>query len=140
MTHNIALTANIAGHVVMLGSNGKVVEQGTVAEVLKMDPKLRKQVELEKAEADTDGKESDELAKLDDGKGKLVVPEEKAIGRVEFAAIKLFLNGVGGPLMWTLYIGFCWAGVMMDVSRTWYVGYWSSQYEGKDPSEVDSRK
>jgi hypothetical protein len=124
----------------MLGRSGKVIEQGTVQDVLKMDPKLRKQVELEKAEADTSGKETDDMDKPDDGKGKLVVPEEKAIGRVEFAAIKLYLAGVGGPLMWAGYICFLWGGILLDVSRTWYVGYWSSQYEGKDPTEVDSHK
>ena len=140
VTHNIALTAGIADYVVMLGRNGKVVQQGTTQEVLKKEPTLRKQVEQERADADIDGKEGSGVPKDDDIKGKLVVPEEKAIGRVEYAALGLYFGGAGGVLTWAAPVGCFWLGIILDVSRTWYAGFWSSQYEGKDPSEVNSLK
>ena len=140
VTHNIALTAGIADYVVMLGRNGRVVEQGTTQEILKKEPTLRKQVEQEQVDADTDGKEGLGEPKDDDAKGKLMVPEEKAIGRVEFAALGIYFGGAGGVLTWVALISCCWLGIILDVSRTWYAGFWSSQYEGKDPSEVNSLK
>jgi ABC-type multidrug transport system ATPase subunit len=140
VTHNIALTANIAGYVVMLSRSGRVAEQGTVEEVLKMDAKLRRQIEQEKADGDGGIKEGGDTPETDDGKGKLIIPEEKAIGRVEFAAYALFLKAIGSPLEWTAFLIFFWFGTLLDVSMTWYVGYWSSQYEGKLPSEVNSSR
>ena len=141
VTHNIALTSNIAEYVVKLGRSGKVAEQGTVKEVLKMDSALRKQIEQEKAEADVIDKEEGVVtAQPDEGKGRLVVPEEKAIGRVDFAAIALFLKAVGGPAMWLGFVAIFWLATLFDVAKTWYIGYWSSQYEGRDPSDVNSSK
>jgi ABC-type multidrug transport system ATPase subunit len=140
VTHNIALTANIAGYVVMLSRSGRVAEHGTVEDVLKMDVKLRKQIEQERADEDGGDKEGSDAVEADDGKGKLVVPEEKAIGRVEFAAFALFLRAVGSPFMWAAFIAFFWSATLFTISKTWYVGYWSSQYEGRLPSEVNSSK
>ena len=74
------------------------------------------------------------------GKGRLVVPEEKAIGRVDFAAIALFLKAVGGPAMWLGFVAIFWLATLFDVAKTWYIGYWSSQYEGREPSDVNSSK
>jgi ABC-type glutathione transport system ATPase component len=106
VTHNIALAANIAGYVVVLGRSGRVAEHGTVEEVLRMDAKLKKQIEQERVDEDGGGKEGGDSQVRDDGKGKLVVPEEKAIGRVEFAAFALYLRAVGSPLEWTAFITF----------------------------------
>jgi ABC-type microcin C transport system duplicated ATPase subunit YejF len=135
VTHNIALTANIAGYIVVLGRSGRVAEHGTVEEVLKMDVKLRRQVEDKE-----DGDGGCDAAPTNDGKGKLVIPEEKAIGRVEFAAFALFLRAIGSPFVWAGFTTFFWSATLFDVGKTWYIGYWSSQYEGRLPSEVNSAK
>lgn len=141
VTHNIALTAGIAKHVVVLGRQGKVSAQGPVSDVLKKDSRLRAQVEKEREEV-----EEDIETKLDEdteGKGdaktsagKLIVAEEKAMGRVEMAAIMLYVGGVGGPLIWTLILGTRWVGALMMIFQVWFVGYWSNQYLKYPASEV----
>ncbi|KAI5122640.1 hypothetical protein M0805_008724 [Coniferiporia weirii] len=130
VTHNIALTAPIASHVVDLGGDGSVSAQGSVSEVLKKDHQLRVQVEKELEEVSEDVED-----KLDEGEkpggkdgadtdnakkdvGKLVVAEEKAMGRVEMAALML------------------WFSIAVMILQTWFVGYWSSQYERHTASEV----
>ena len=144
VTHNIALAAPIADHVVVLGRHGSVSAQGSVIEVLKKDARLRAQVEKEKEEveedietkldeskADKDAQEGDKKAA-----GKLVVAEEKAMGRVELAAVLLYTASIGGATAWTLILGSRLFGQALYIVGPWFVGYWSSQYETHAPSEV----
>ena len=76
--------------------------QGSVADVLKRNTTFRAEVEKdEKMLSDEIDRKVDEDVKVDaEGKkaaGKLVVAEEKAIGRVRWAALMLFIAGVGNP-------------------------------------------
>ncbi|KAH8108752.1 P-loop containing nucleoside triphosphate hydrolase protein [Phellopilus nigrolimitatus] len=101
VTHNIALTAGIAKHIVVLGRQGKVSAQGPVSEILKKDSHLQAQVEKEREEVEEDieTKLDEDTKDNNDAKtsvGKLVVAEGKAMGRVEMAAIMLYVGGVGG--------------------------------------------
>ena len=150
VTHNIALAAPIAENVVVLGRNGMVTSHGTVADVLKNDARLRRQAEdrskIEDVEADIDNKE----AKADDGKskskdaedkdkqskGKLVVAEEKAIGRVKWAALKIFVDGVGGPWMWAFILFTYFFSEVVNIYQRAIMGYWTSQYDTHPASEV----
>ncbi|KAI5122628.1 hypothetical protein M0805_008717 [Coniferiporia weirii] len=146
VTHNIALTAPIASHVVDLEGDGSVSAQGSVSEVLKKDHQLRVQVEkgLEEASENVEdkldegekpvGKDSADADNKDTG--KLVVAEEKAMGRIEMAAIMLYVRGVGGPLKWTVLLGIRWFSLVVMILQTWFVGYWSSQYERHPASEI----
>lgn len=142
VTHNIALAAPIASFVVLLGRHGTVSATGTVSEVLKKDSHLRAQLEKAREEEEEDidikaeeaGKGDDEATKQ--ASGKLVVAEEKAIGRVELAAFMLYVKGVGGPLIWSIFIAALSAAMVVKVGQTWFVGYWSSQYENHDSTEV----
>lgn len=141
VTHNIALAAPIADHVLLLGKNGKVLKQGTVADVLKHSAKLRAQVvspEETKGEEETAKETKEEPAKSVDkaAAGKLVVAEEKAIGRLGLAALMLYVRSYGGLTAWTitaLLLGFT---VLSEVAQPWFVGIWSSQYERHPASEI----
>ncbi|KAH8113755.1 P-loop containing nucleoside triphosphate hydrolase protein [Phellopilus nigrolimitatus] len=141
VTHNIALTASIAKHVVVLGRQGKFSAQGPVSEILKKDTRLRAQAEKEReaieedieTKLDGDKKDKDDTRK---STGKLVVAEEKAMGRVEIAATMLYVGGVGGPLIWTLILGTRWVAILGMIFQVWFVGYWSNQYIKHPASEV----
>lgn len=147
VTHNIALAAPIAGFVVLLGRRGTVVASGSVSDVLKKDSNLRAQIEKAREEEEEDvnihaekvGKRDDDTAKQ--AIGKLVVAEEKALGRVELAAFMLLVKAIGGPLIWAAFITAMVAAMLLNVGQTWFVGYWSSQYEKHaDPAEIPVAK
>ncbi|KAI5122642.1 hypothetical protein M0805_008726 [Coniferiporia weirii] len=152
VTHNIALTAPISSHVISLGVNGTVSAQGTVSDVLKKDSRLRAQAEKGHEDVnknvedklDESGKPEDkddadpDAAKKD--AGKLVVAEEKAMGRIEMAAIMLYVRGVGGPLTWALIWGIRLLALLAIISQTWFMGYWSNQYEKYPSSDVPALK
>ena len=141
VTHNIALTAPIADHVLLLTKDGHVSMQGSVADVLRRNTTFRAEVEKDEkvlsreidGEADEDAKEDTEGKKV---AGKLVVAEEKAMGHVRWAALMLFIAGVGTPLVWAAFTAIQWTSLLMFIGQTWFMGYWSSQYEIRPPSEV----
>lgn len=136
VTHNIALVAPITAHVVLLGASGCVVAQGTISEVLKQDQRLRDQLEkdievVEKTEVVDEDKLRTESKRA---AGKLVIAEEKAMGRVERAATMLYVNGMGGPSVLAFLLGLVWVKTLVEISTTWFMGHWSSQYEISAPS------
>lgn len=146
VSHSIALAAPIASFVVLLGRHGTVSATGSVSDVLKKDSFLRTQLEKaceearEEEEGDIDlkteetGKGDDEMMKQ--ASGKLIIAEEKAIGRAELAAFMLYIRGIGGPLVWSIFIIALSAAMLVKVGQTWFVGYWSSQYESHSQTEV----
>ena len=60
VTHNIALAAPLAGHVVLLGRHGIVAATGSVSDVLKKDSDLRAQMQKEEEEKERVRKEEEE--------------------------------------------------------------------------------
>jgi ABC-type transport system involved in cytochrome bd biosynthesis fused ATPase/permease subunit len=97
VTHNVAMTADIADYVVSLGVDGRVRAKGTVEEALKRDSKLKKEVaqeekELKKAEKEKSGEVAaepeGEAPQAGEGDGKLIMKEEVAEGHVSWAARK----------------------------------------------------
>ncbi|EJC97739.1 P-loop containing nucleoside triphosphate hydrolase protein [Fomitiporia mediterranea MF3/22] len=145
VTHNISLAGPIAGYVVVLTRHGTVSAQGTVSEVLKKDSRLRAEAEKEREaveqeiESEVDEAIKDKDADAEDSKktaGKLVVAEEKAMGRVELAAIMLYVSSMGGAFVWIVIIGSLILAMVIMVMQQWFVGYWSNQYETRPASEV----
>ena len=142
VTHDVALVASITGHVLLLGRHGQVSATGTVAEVLKHDQKLKAQVEKKREEIEeVDAKEEGDLGKNSEEQatvatGKLIVAEEKALGRVELAAVMLYIGGMGGLLIWVAIIGSTVLALFVTFSESWFIGVWSSQYEIYAPSEI----
>ena len=153
VTHNLALGATVAEHVLVLGKHGKVAMHGPVSEVLQKDVHLREQMEKEKREIDEDietkleeeDTKGDAKAKATDTEdktsaGKLVVAEEKAMGRVKLSAIMLYVNAVGGAFVWFSVVGIRWLGIAIMLFQSWFLGYWSNQYNIHPPSEVPTYK
>lgn len=87
-THNVAMTSPIADFVVSLGSDGRVLSQGTLSKALATSRTLTKglkaeEAELRKAEETVDG----EVPEIPESKsGKLMVAEEVAEGHVSWSA------------------------------------------------------
>ncbi|KAJ4477282.1 hypothetical protein J3R30DRAFT_3657757 [Lentinula aciculospora] len=153
VTHNISLTRSIAGFVVSL-KDGHVVRQGTVLEVLGVSEKEQIE-ELETKETiETIEQIEDEIAANQDessrtksknsppveGQGKLIVAEEVQIGNVGWPAVRLLLEGLGGKHVVLFVTSFFTSFLMSELAeifQTWFLGYWASQYEQKDPSEVN---
>lgn len=85
------MASPIADFVVALGTDGRVTSQGTVADALKHNKRLRAELEKEKAAEDkaeqtVDDSDSAQKKKSD---GKLVVAEEIAEGHVRWPASTL---------------------------------------------------
>lgn len=142
VTHNIALAAPIAKNVLRLGRNGKVLRYGTVADVLQISTKLREEIEKQRKLND----ESEETGTKEIGtedvqdvtpSGKLIIAEEKAVGKLEFAAILMYLRACGNPVIWTLALSLICLSIILNISQIWFIGIWSSQYEDRSPSEVN---
>ncbi|KAF8969860.1 hypothetical protein BDZ97DRAFT_1902271 [Flammula alnicola] len=122
VTHNVALAGPIANFVVSIGLDGSVQTQGTDIDVgLANDPILALEVEHDKALIEMEKEEIQPTPQtiLD---GKLVVAEEIVEGHITWRSMKLLLLGFGGnhPILFF----------------TWFLGFWGSQYETHDPSEV----
>lgn len=71
--------------------------------------------------------------------GQLVLAEELVEGHVTWKSFMLFLQAHAGsrPLFYTLlWTSFFVIAGFMSVSKNWFLGYWGSQYERREPSEV----
>ncbi|KAJ3907880.1 hypothetical protein F5879DRAFT_939640 [Lentinula edodes] len=165
VTHNTSLTHPIAGYVVSL-KDGQVAKQGTVAEVLgvseieQVDGSSAENVEnvetietIEQIEdeiagnhdgsggsnGEGDGTKSKKSPPVE-GQGKLIVAEEIQIGNVGWPAVRLLIKGLGGQHV-ILFVASVFASFLLsesaEIFQTWFLGIWASQYERKDPSEVD---
>ena len=90
-THNVAMASPIADFVVSLGTDGRVVSQGTLSKVLAKDDKLAEELaeereEIEKAAHEIDAVQPDQTDAPKKGDGKLVVSEEISEGHVSWQA------------------------------------------------------
>ena len=89
-THNVAMVSPIADFVVDVGSDGRILSQGTLENALAHDSKLLKDVEheaeeLQKADQEIDGEKAEDV-NAPSSAGKLVVAEEMELGHVGWRA------------------------------------------------------
>ncbi|KAI0768312.1 P-loop containing nucleoside triphosphate hydrolase protein [Trametes elegans] len=142
VTHNVAMVSPFADFVVDMGSDGRILSQGSIDTALAHDAKLLKEVkqereEIEKAEVEVDAeKPEEETAKQ--AAGKLVVAEEIEQGHVGWPALVLYLGNMARrPLLfWAIYLsGFILRHSFLNL-QTWYLGYWASQYETHPADEI----
>ncbi|KAF9807084.1 hypothetical protein IEO21_08395 [Rhodonia placenta] len=142
VTHNVAMATPIAEFVVSLGTDGRIVSQGSLSKALARDKKLSEEVadenqEIKKAENEVDHGEPNVEAKKSDG--KLILAEEVSVGHVSWAALRMFFSSLGGGhpfLFWMLCVGTLALSELADTIQTWFLGFWARQYEDHDPSEV----
>ena len=83
-----------ADFVVSLGSDGRVLAQGSFSDVLSHNTKLRQAVsdnmkQVKKADQEVDGDNPDEVKDASDG--KLVVEEESGVGHLSWASCEFNL-------------------------------------------------
>ncbi|KAH7913221.1 hypothetical protein BJ138DRAFT_1059515 [Hygrophoropsis aurantiaca] len=141
VTHNVAMASPIAHFMVSLGA-GRVVSHGSIAEVIAKDDKLAAELakDQEIVERESETIEADTQIKTEvKADGKLVVAEEILVGRVSWAAFKLYLIGLGGDyplLFWIIFLGLMGMTDLINTIQTWFLGYWASQYEIQPASEV----
>ncbi|KAH7929355.1 P-loop containing nucleoside triphosphate hydrolase protein [Leucogyrophana mollusca] len=150
VTHNVAMTSVIAHFVVSLGSNGRIVSQGSISDAIAKDGKLaaemaKEQEAIEEAIEETIDQEPDTIDAEQEVEaetavdGKLVVAEEILEGHISWPAFKLYLASLGGQyplLFWVVFVGLMVITDLVDSVQTWFLGYWASQYEDHAPSEV----
>jgi hypothetical protein len=131
VTHSVVMTSRIAGFVISLGLDGCVRSQGSISDALAKDELLAKEVSkeqeiLEAAEKELDDPVAGEEPKKKDG--KLIIPEEIALGHVGWNALYLYFQGMGGayviPFFLVLVISIVVTEVL-DATQTWYLGYWA---------------
>ncbi|KAF7966730.1 hypothetical protein HWV62_37249 [Athelia sp. TMB] len=139
VTHNIAMIGPIAQFVLSLGTDGRIVSQGTISEALVHDETLAKEEASETeimAKADTEIDPDIEKTKPD---GTLIVAENIAEGRITWETLKAFFLKTGGEhpfLFWAVYLGLAFGGAFTDSFGPWWLGVWASQYETHHSSEV----
>ncbi|KAJ3814679.1 P-loop containing nucleoside triphosphate hydrolase protein [Lentinula aff. lateritia] len=142
VTHNTALLSPLARHVVGIALDGKII-QGTVADVILNHTILAAQlIKSEtgslKAHSKSFGEEQPMQKELHNSQGALVLAEEMEIGHVSWKAFKLYLNGLNKrPMV------FFWGLITMMLLnalnyslQSWFLGYWSSQYDSQPASSV----
>lgn len=140
-THNVALTSPISGHIVAIGQDGVAREVSDISEVLGSDKILASEVAKEEDEAEVEKEVIDMTNEKNEKEadGKLILAEEIEEGHVSWKAIKLYLKGLGGDapvFFFTIWL----AGTVLveacNMFAVWFLGYWGTQYETHDPSEV----
>jgi ABC-type nitrate/sulfonate/bicarbonate transport system ATPase subunit len=85
VTHNVALAGPLANFVVSIGSDGKIVSQGSVGEALSRNLVTENENEMRNS---VDGATDNVEALIGNGKasGKLMTDEEVALGHISPAA------------------------------------------------------
>src|ERR1700761_1814000 len=120
------MVSEVADFVVSLGTDGRIASQGSVADALRSNPKLRieaeKDEELEKKgeQVVDDTNPADDKETKPKKDGKLMVAEEVAEGHVDWPALKLFLLALGGVGFWAMYFaGFVLADAAVLLQTYW---------------------
>ncbi|EJF59658.1 P-loop containing nucleoside triphosphate hydrolase protein [Dichomitus squalens LYAD-421 SS1] len=142
VTHNIAMVSPIADFVVDVGSDGRILSQGTLSNALAHDDKLLEEVqheaeELQRAEEEIDGEKPEDVNDKSNA-GKLVVAEEIEEGHVGLQAMLLYLGNLSTrPLIfWFIYVSAYSLRHFITNVQSWWLGYWAAQYEAHAPEDV----
>ncbi|KAF9483581.1 multidrug resistance-associated ABC transporter [Pholiota conissans] len=139
VSHNVALVSPLAKFIISLGQDGDITSRDpTIDTALDNDPLPTE--EVNHASLRIAGQEVQSFSKKElSMDGKLVLAEEVAKGHVTWKSLRLFLSGLGGkhPI---LFFGF-WIYLIVLYDSTsalhkWFLGYWGSQYQKRDPSEI----
>ncbi|KAJ7189543.1 P-loop containing nucleoside triphosphate hydrolase protein [Mycena pura] len=130
VTHDVLLTSRVARFMVVLGSDGSI-QQGPLDQIF---------IDAAVAEQTTDGTVTAFVPSGHDTNAgtKFAVKEEVAEGHVGWPAFKLYFSSLSSypVVFWIFFLG----GVALNetslVVQVWFMGYWSRQYEHREPSEV----
>ncbi|KAI0767285.1 P-loop containing nucleoside triphosphate hydrolase protein [Fomes fomentarius] len=143
VSHNVTLTRPIADFVVALGTDGRIVSQGSLDKALKEDKMLLEELKTEEKQLQQVHQEIDEPVLQADAvdqqkDGKLVVAEEIGEGLVGWNALRMYFRNTARVawMYWTVYLVALTLTHVLINGQTYFLGYWASQYESHDPSEV----
>ncbi|KAJ3511583.1 hypothetical protein NLJ89_g4015 [Agrocybe chaxingu] len=142
VTHNIALTRPISRNIVSISLDGTARSQNEGLEALiESDSALAAEVERDQEETIVAMEDIPSLSHKEapNDTGKLIVAEEIAKGHVTWRSLKLFLSALGGAHPF-VFFSVCITGFLLtewfNTLQIWFMGYWGSQYEHHEPSEV----
>lgn len=51
-------------------------------------------------------------------------------------ALKLYLEGLGGPFFWTAFLTITASGILSELVATWWLGVWSRAYDTENHVSV----
>lgn len=135
VTHNVVLAAPVASFAIELNSDGKVIRQGS--EMLGERELLQTEVTYDKIDPGVIQHDLNSEDSADNSsKGKLILAEEIALGRVSWKAIKMYTHNFGGVFWWLFSLGGYILAFGLSASAVWFLGYWASQYETHPSSSV----
>ncbi|KAL1674317.1 P-loop containing nucleoside triphosphate hydrolase protein [Schizophyllum commune] len=139
VTHNIPLAQPLADTVVAV-SDGHVSIEANIAAAISHDATLAQEIKQDEEHLhDIPGTEQAKDAD-DKSTGKLVVEEEAEIGRITWDTFATYLRAAAGkklPLFLAVWIAALGLENVINVGSTWFLGYWASQYQNHDPSDVN---
>ncbi|KAF8157940.1 multidrug resistance-associated ABC transporter [Crassisporium funariophilum] len=141
VTHNVALASPIAQFIVTIGQDGSVRSQDAniesapgehslLASELHHDEEVMRLAKEEILQSTTNEPKA---------QNQLIMAEEIAQGHVTWKSMKLFLSGLGGSypvFFFCVWITGCLFEDWANTFQVWFLGYWGSQYETHEPSEV----
>ena len=133
VTHNVALVAPISNFVVELGLDGRVIHQGSLDYITYENPVLQQSGGRSLVTADNDNVISTTETSAT---GKLIAPEQIALGRIAWSAVELYTHSLGGSIFWSVLLTAMSFAYVLGVLELWFLGYWAAQYDGHDASSV----
>ncbi|KAF8476090.1 hypothetical protein BDZ91DRAFT_689962 [Kalaharituber pfeilii] len=154
VTHHVSLVAPAANKIVVL-SSGAVVSAGPptllpelLGEGILKDAELEEVEDLSRIVAEDvvlNGEPvglgvstSETNATTQKAKGKLVLEEERAVGRVPKKMILGYIGNLGGPFFIALLVGSSFLLELASLGNTFFVGLWSDAYRNPDQVNVNA--
>ena len=134
VTHNVALVTPVSSYAVVLSPMGKVVRQGSLSAILLESSTLRAEIQHDRAYIEEAGAKEEKIYD-DEPKGKLIVAEEIALGRISWPAIRLYAKNYGN-FSWISSLSACIVALGLNAFSLWFLGFWASQYESHDPTSI----
>ncbi|KAJ7664839.1 P-loop containing nucleoside triphosphate hydrolase protein, partial [Mycena rosella] len=136
VTHNVALVAPIAQFAVSVGLNGRILNQGSVADALQHDEVLAHEAKTDPQVMEQAVDAEPVVVNLDTTAGKLILAEELQLGRVKWSAVGMYLSGLGGVGFYPVFLGLYVISQLAEILETWYLGYFASLYETSAPGTI----
>lgn len=125
-----------------IGQDGTIKGQDNdIDSSMSINPVLVEAAHRDAEESEIGGEEIPLFAKKETPiDGKLILKEEITYGRVDWKSLKLFFSALGGGHS-SAFFGVWLSSFVLSCSTNaftkWFLGYWGSQYENHDPSEIN---
>ncbi|KAJ6460983.1 P-loop containing nucleoside triphosphate hydrolase protein [Mycena sanguinolenta] len=137
VTHNVALTSNMADFIVSVGLDGCVHSSDSISEALANDKVVADEFDKDRTTLENVTQESSENPKK--SAGKLIVAEEIEIGRVSWDALDMFFSAHSAGNISLFFTGLVIVMALTALTgrfETWFLGYWAGQYGKGTPVPV----